>query len=908
MNKLLPILVFVSASLYAAPPISVQYPGAVKAAAFIGDGSQLTGITNAGGVGITNNQYLPGLPTGNGSAFTNITDALHDADAIAYWTALGITDTSAQDRINNFFKVLKQYGLWANLVDGAMMASDLGGGTRSLRLAYGTNSAGTDTSTLGMSFLRTSPTYSIWPVSCGWLNTMVVDMSLSTADGTGGSYAQYGLYGSGSYDTTNGQFLLTADNGVQAWQGTNFAVSGSAYDPSSQQANWADGRERVLATTYDNSLNYKLFAENLLAITNLQYYTSPVILTNIPNRVILGSAFFGSGDYRYPCGGIIRAWLLFSTVLSSNQLVQVNVALRWLDSRPENWVFLGDSQTGELDAYPAQNYPAQFYSVYGVNNARMWNWGISGIDAGVIETLLTSRMAVSPLGGNAKSGRAFILAGVNDIGGGFTARHTYDVITNLCYAVKTNGYAADLLVQQIVNTNQISYPPIGNLLAFQSLCVSNPAIADRIWRRDMAFSYSEMDTNNGLTVDGLHLTPLGNKYQAQMLGQQILVPGPILASNAFGGSGITTLNASSLASGTIPSARFPSPFDVTDVIATNLYTTITNAAVVGTDVNGKLIVGSGGGTVADIVQTGWGGTSNTLALGPSNVVINIDATGNVGITNVTGSFGGLYRTALIIVSNSTAAAIGVFWDDSLCRTIGQESTNGVSVPPSKVVRVKVEGIGASDILVSDMLQYGGITNSSPPVNAPNIYTNDFEGGTQPLEWTVDNASVAWNYTPAILGSSSLGLNGTGVTHLNTTTNSEVYLYFQMRLTNIVSSLTELAALQDAGGSIQYIYLQSDNRMSVYDQSFAHSGTTVSTMTSNTTYHVWVHYKAGSGANQIGSVAFNTVPTEPTVGDNFASFPNGANTESVSTYEFRGVKDWTIIDHLAISTTDMSTGW
>ncbi len=498
---------------------------------FYGDGGSLTNLA------------------GNGSGFTNITDALHDADAIAYWTALGITDTDSQDRINNFFKVLKQDGLWVNLVDGAMMASDLGGGTRSMKLAYGTNSAGTATGTLGMNFQRASNTYSIWPVICSWSNSMVVDITMQTNNITGGSYAPFGLYDNGTYDLTNGQFIINADNGSQVWQGTNFSLSGSLYDPSSLQAIWADSRERVLTVTFDNAKNNNIYAEALLAGTNLPYYTTPIILTNTATKVVLGSGFYGASDYRYPCGSTVRSWLLFNTVLSSNQIVQVNIALRWLDARPENWVFLGDSQTGELDTYPAKNYPIVLHSVYGANNARMWNWGISGVEAGVVGSSLLSRLCVSPLGGRAKTGRAFILAGVNDVGGGFTGEHTYEVVTNICYAVKTNSYAADLIVQQLVNTNQVGgWTPTtyGELVNFRNLCISNPMIADRVWRRDLAFQSAEMDTNNGVTVDGLHLTPLGNTYQAQMIGTGVQVPAQALSVSPAG-TGIRNINATAIA-------------------------------------------------------------------------------------------------------------------------------------------------------------------------------------------------------------------------------------------------------------------------------------------------------------------------------------------------------------------------
>jgi hypothetical protein len=65
-----------------------------------------------------------------------------------------------------------------------------------------------------------------------------------------------------------------------------------------------------------------------------------------------------------------------------------------------------------------------------------------------------------------------------------------------------------------------------------------------------------------------------------------------------------------------------------------------------------------------------------------------------------------------------------------------------------------------------------------------------------------------------------------------------------------------------------------------------TASTVSGVSADTDYNVWVHYKKGTGSNGEMSVGFSTGTTEPTSGDNYASLTNGTSTNQTDRWQWR----------------------
>lgn len=107
--------------------------------------------------------------------------------------------------------------------------------------------------------------------------------------------------------------------------------------------------------------------------------------------------------------------------------------------------------------------------------------------------------------------------------------------------------------------------------------------------------------------------------------------------------------------------------------------------------------------------TSWGGTSNTLTLTAYPQFFNVDATDNFGITNITGTLAGQYRSAIFLVSNSLNTTIGAFVTDATWRLVGpanstSAATNGLQIGPGKVGVVSVGASGTQSVIWSDSVQ------------------------------------------------------------------------------------------------------------------------------------------------------------------------------------------------------------
>lgn len=112
-----------------------------------------------------------------------------------------------------------------------------------------------------------------------------------------------------------------------------------------------------------------------------------------------------------------------------------------------------------------------------------------------------------------------------------------------------------------------------------------------------------------------------------------------------------------------------------------------------------------------------------------------------------------------------------------------------------------------------------------------------------------------------------------------TAQDEVYAYFRLRPITIDTSFNFVIFSFNQGATIRgHLSVNTDKTLRVSLNTVA---STVGAVATNTTYHVWLHYKKGSGANAIMDVGFSTDGTRPTSGNNFAQITNGSNTQQIS---------------------------
>lgn len=173
-----------------------------------------------------------------------------------------------------------------------------------------------------------------------------------------------------------------------------------------------------------------------------------------------------------------------------------------------------------------------------------------------------------------------------------------------------------------------------------------------------------------------------------------------------------------------------------------------------------------------------------------------------------------------------------------------------------------------------------------------LVKQDFEGtGYDNSEtWSEAAGDPNEDYTGTVLaGSQSLLLDGTSATQRTDSptfaSTADAWVYMLIRVTDLPSSTENFITLISTGPvGLFSADITSGGNLRVSGS--VNSATTVSAMSVDTTYHVWIHYVAGSGVNAVCSVAFSTDGVRPTTGNNFTSVSNGSETASLNFVRLR----------------------
>jgi len=177
-------------------------------------------------------------------------------------------------------------------------------------------------------------------------------------------------------------------------------------------------------------------------------------------------------------------------------------------------------------------------------------------------------------------------------------------------------------------------------------------------------------------------------------------------------------------------------------------------------------------------------------------------------------------------------------------------------------------------------------NGSTPEAPTYLINQNFEGtGYDNSEtWTTSVGTPEPDYTGVVLlGSQSLRstVNGEAERARADFTGADTlygYLLFRREGINPVGDRL-FFELTINGSTTRALTLSvtSTGQLKVGDLSGSHTGTTVSTMSTGTTYHIWWSYTKGTGSNAAGTCAFSTDGTKPTSGNNFEDFTTGTST-------------------------------
>jgi hypothetical protein len=127
----------------------------------------------------------------------------------------------------------------------------------------------------------------------------------------------------------------------------------------------------------------------------------------------------------------------------------------------------------------------------------------------------------------------------------------------------------------------------------------------------------------------------------------------------------------------------------------------------------------------------------------------------------------------------------------------------------------------------------------------------------------------------------LKVSGTVSASKTVSAASEFWLHFLYKSPTVDPGAyaTTILRLKNGTTDLAYFYVTEDAKLSLWDGDWSHSATTTDALSDNTKYHVWVHYKNGTGANAEISIEFTADATRTPVGSGskFAGFTNGTPT-------------------------------
>ena len=178
--------------------------------------------------------------------------------------------------------------------------------------------------------------------------------------------------------------------------------------------------------------------------------------------------------------------------------------------------------------------------------------------------------------------------------------------------------------------------------------------------------------------------------------------------------------------------------------------------------------------------------------------------------------------------------------------------------------------GLTSTLLNETFEGTGYSTTSP------AWTESLGGGT-----------VNEDYTTTVLdGSQSLRIltasDASSFLYNTFTAGSERWFYFMIRPVSTPNSgdAKMLEIWNSSQSRIADVLLTSGGALKVRHGANS-SSATVGTMSDGTTYHVYIRYVAGSGANGVASVCFSTDGSRPTSGNNFTSLSTGTGTANAN---------------------------
>lgn len=501
----------------------------------IAAGTNIVTVTNGSLVTVhgTANVTQAGLAAGSYA----INGMLVDADAGLYLSAVGRTNSQFANRANGGFMALKECNLWTNLIDGAVLGTNLnlsGSYWRTFKLNYGTNVNNPTVLEYGLQFDGTSRAY-VRNLSDMRTNTILVCyQSIGNFDVTA-TNAIFAAQNSSSSNNSVAVFVYpyTASPIYLApplnhWVGANISAGQATSN------NFTAFTGAAVSGRHMDEHYISIGVSNLSRTATIDGYGAPLADTTFSFNSSITSfnlADFQAGDSGVHTTGMfkgkIKSFLIFNRMLSTNEVRQAMTALRWFDVREENVIFIGDSLSNAYDdpyesgTYATNNWPWLWMNNSANSNRFFYrNWGRGGLSIGQHDAAdYSNKVHAFKPGGPVKRTRLMYWLGANDV-----LQNSGDAnwASPLALAIQSwdlankNGFNVEVLNIPTI-TNSFGGQVTNNTfrLGLNRSFETNSGFYSKLWDIDSLAPFR--NTNSTYSVDGTHGTYAYHKVIADYL-------------------------------------------------------------------------------------------------------------------------------------------------------------------------------------------------------------------------------------------------------------------------------------------------------------------------------------------------------------------------------------------------------
>jgi len=483
---------------------------------------------------------------------TVMTSPAYDKYIGAYLASNNLYDMPSATRILNGVGVLKQYGVYSNLVDWIILKPSLGASNNLTLFGRQTIASNiTYPDNWGAHFNGNGAALSSITLNVPYdlrTNTLVVTWRLTLNDAVQTGGQQQFLAGVGSWTTGSaiwhhfqlGQYeQVWCQNGTNIWPNSNTGYT-NLLNVRNGDGYWDWGRiqthqtERRVSVISAAGVVLSAFdggrADTWTVAQNMYLATNTVPILDPLTNVLIGAMPTNTTiSWLNPFKGEIDSVLVFNVPATTNLAVAATVAARCLEPETTEDIWVGDSLVAAYGTpWYGTNAMAAWYALRTGNNSTV-NGAIGGTTWGNCwATATASNWLFSVPSPPGVTKRIFAGCGINDLyGTGLNAAQVWAAIQTFAGWCATNN--ARLIIADVytVATNCQTYnysaATEAQRIAVNNLILSNSWMFSGIIRRSAIANQDMLNTNNPLpyhySYDGLHFLDLTNGcygYKAMM--------------------------------------------------------------------------------------------------------------------------------------------------------------------------------------------------------------------------------------------------------------------------------------------------------------------------------------------------------------------------------------------------------